>query len=106
MRKSWWKILCVALLAYAVIGGILLPVPEIPQLQETIRNLYYHVCMWFAMMILFTTSVVYSIRYVRTLDISYDLRARSFAAVGLVMGLLGYGTGAIWAPGPSLPLGW
>jgi heme exporter protein C len=97
MRKSWWKILCVALLAYAVIGGILLPVPEIPQLQETIRNLYYHVCMWFAMMILFTTSVVNSIRYVRTLDISYDLRARSFAAVGLVMGLLGYGTGAIWA---------
>lgn len=97
MRKSWWKILCVVLLAYAVIGGILLPVPEIPQLQETIRNLYYHVCMWFAMMILFTTSVVHSIKYLRTLDISYDLRARSFAAVGLVMGLLGYATGAIWA---------
>jgi heme exporter protein C len=53
--------------------------------------------MWFAMMILFTTSVVYSIKYLRTLDVDYDLRARVFAAVGLVMGLLGYATGAIWA---------
>ena len=87
----------VVLLAYAVIGGFLLPVPKIPQLQETIRNLYYHVCMWFAMMILFTTSVVYSIKYLRTLDASYDIRAREFAAVGLVLGLLGYATGAIWA---------
>ncbi|MEY4885093.1 MAG: hypothetical protein RL151_402, partial [Bacteroidota bacterium] len=97
MRKSWWKILSVVLLAYAVIGGLLLPVPKIPQLQETIRNLYYHVCMWFAMMILFTTSVVYSIKHLRTLDIGYDLRARVFAAIGLIFGLLGYGTGAIWA---------
>jgi heme exporter protein C len=97
MRKSWWKILCVVLLAYAVIGGILLPVPKIPQLQETIRNLYYHVCMWFAMMILFTVSVVYSVKHLRTLDISYDMKARFFAGVGLVMGLLGYATGAIWA---------
>ena len=97
MRKSWWKILCVVLLAYAVIGGILLPVPKIPQLQETIRNLYYHVCMWFAMMILFTVSVVYSVKHLRTLDISFDMKARFFAGVGLVMGLLGYATGAIWA---------
>ncbi len=87
----------VVLLAYAVIGGLLLPVPKIPQLQETIRNLYYHVCMWFAMMILFTTSVVYSIKYLRTLNAEYDIRAKEFAAVGLVMGLLGYATGAIWA---------
>lgn len=97
MRNNWWKILSVVLLAYAVIGGLLLPVPEIPQLQETIRNLYYHVCMWFAMMILFTTSVVYSVKYLRTLEQSYDIRAKEFAAVGLVMGLLGYATGAIWA---------
>jgi heme exporter protein C len=97
MRKSWWKILCVVLLAYAVIGGLLLPVPKIPQLQETIRNLYFHVCMWFSMMILFTISVVYSVKHLRTLDIGYDLKARYFAAVGLVMGLLGYATGAIWA---------
>ena len=97
MRKSWWKILCVALLVYAIIGGLLLPVPALRQLQETIRNLYYHVCMWFAMMILFTTSVVYSIKHLRTLNYTYDIYAREYAAVGLVLGLLGYATGAIWA---------
>lgn len=97
MRKSWWKIVCVILLVYAIVGGLLLPVPAIRQLQETIRNLYYHVCMWFAMMILFTTSVVYSVKHLRTLDYKYDIYAREYAAVGLLLGLLGYGTGAIWA---------
>jgi heme exporter protein C len=97
MRKSWWKILCVVLLVYAIVGGLLLPVPAIRQLQETIRNLYYHVSMWFAMMILFTTSVVYSIKHLRTLDYKYDIYAREYAAIGLLLGLLGYSTGAIWA---------
>jgi heme exporter protein C len=97
MRKSWWKIVCVVLLVYAIVGGLLLPVPALRQLQETIRNLYYHVCMWFAMMILFTTSVVYSIKHLRTLNYTYDINAREYAAVGLLLGLLGYGTGAIWA---------
>ncbi|MGL6269671.1 MAG: ABC transporter permease, partial [Chitinophagaceae bacterium] len=93
MRKSWWKILCVVLLVYAIVGGLLLPVPAIRQLQETIRNLYYHVSMWFAMMILFTTSVVYSIKHLRTLDYKYDIYAREYAAIGLILGLLGYSTG-------------
>jgi heme exporter protein C len=97
MRKSWWKILCVVLLVYAIVGGLLLPVPAIRQLQETIRNLYYHVSMWFAMMILFTTSIVYSIKHLRTLDYKYDIYAREYAAIGLLLGLLGYSTGAIWA---------
>ena len=97
MRKSWWKIVCVVLLVYAIVGGLILPVPALRQLQETIRNLYYHVCMWFAMMILFTTSVVYSIKHLRTLNYTFDIYAREYAAVGLLLGLLGYGTGAIWA---------
>jgi len=28
MRKSWWKIVCVVLLVYAIVGGLLLPVPR------------------------------------------------------------------------------
>jgi len=97
MRRSWWKILCAVLLVYTVIAGFLVPVPALPQLQETIRNLYFHVCMWLAMMVLFTTSVVYSFKYLRTLKYEYDIYAREFAVVGIVMGLLGYVTGAIWA---------
>jgi heme exporter protein C len=97
MKISWWKILSIVLLAYAIIGGLLLPVPALPQLGETIRNLYFHVCMWFAMMILFTFSVAYSIKYLRTSSFQCDIKAKAYADVGTFMGLLGYSTGAIWA---------
>jgi heme exporter protein C len=97
MRLSWWKLTSIFLLLYAVVGGMFLPVPELPQLGETIRNLYYHVCMWFAMMILFTVSVIHSIKYLRNGNYTHDVKARSYAGVGTYMGILGYTTGAIWA---------
>lgn len=96
MYKSWWKILCIALLTYTFIGGLLFKVPDLPALQETIRNLYFHVGMWAAMMTLFTISVINAIRYLRTFNIKYDIYSRQFAVVGIVFGILGYTTGAIW----------
>jgi heme exporter protein C len=96
MYRSWWKIASIALLLYTFIGGLLMDVPRLPALGETIRNLYFHVCMWFAMMILFIVSVVNAIRYLRTLNLKYDIAARHYAAVGIVMGVLGYATGIIW----------
>ena len=97
MRLSWWKLASIILLAYAVVGGLLLPVPELSQLGETIRNLYYHVCMWFAMMILYTASIINSIKFLRNTDLRYDIKSKSYAAVGTYLGILGYSTGAIWA---------
>ena len=97
MKKNWWKILSALLLVYTIVAGLLGPVPTLPLLQETIRNLYFHVCMWFAMMILFTVSVVYSVNYLRSLNLVHDVYARNFAVVAMVMGILGYATGAIWA---------
>jgi heme exporter protein C len=52
--------------------------------------------MWFAMMILFTVSVVQAVKYLRTGDLNHDIKSREFAAVGIVFGLLGYLTGSIW----------
>lgn len=97
MKRSWWKIVCVILLVYTVIGGLLLPVPALRQLQETIRNLYFHVCMWMAMMTVLTVSVVNSVKYLRTLDLRRDIQASEYASTGVVLGLLGYATGIIWA---------
>jgi heme exporter protein C len=96
MYKSWWKVLSVVLLVYTVIAGLLSDVPDLPALDETIRNLYFHVCMWFVMMILFTISLIHSIRYLRTLDLKYDIYARQYATVAIVFGLLGYATGTVW----------
>lgn len=96
MHKKWWKVTSIILLLYTFTAGLLLDVPHLPALQETIRNLYFHVCMWFAMMILFTVSVVNAIRYLRTLNLKYDISARHYATVGIVFGVLGYATGTIW----------
>lgn len=97
MKKWWWKILCIILLVYTLTAGLLLTnIPRVPQLQETIRNLYFHVCMWFGMMILFTASVVYAVNYLQSGSLQSDIRSREFAAVGIVFGILGYATGSIW----------
>ncbi|RZM08999.1 MAG: ABC transporter permease [Pedobacter sp.] len=96
MRKSWWKIVCAILLLYAIIGGLLVKIPNLPALEETARNLFYHVGMWAAMMVVFILSFVHSIIYLRTLNLKYDIYARQYAAVGIFFGLLGYATGAVW----------
>ena len=97
MKLSWWKILSIVCLLYAVIGGLLLPVPAKPIVNESIRNLYYHVPMWFSMMIMFFTSVVYAIKYLRNGKLVNDIFAHRFAQTGMVLGLLGITTGAMWA---------
>jgi heme exporter protein C len=85
------------LLTYTVVGGLLMEVPRLPILNETIRNLYFHVTMWMAMMILFILSFIHSIRYLNSSRYEYDLLAKHYAATGAVMGVLGYLTGAVWA---------
>lgn len=97
MRKSWWKIICVCILFYTFAGGLLFSVPAREILHESIRNLFFHVCMWFSMMILLGTSVVYSVKYLRTQHLQYDIYAVNFAKVGILFGVLGYATGAVWA---------
>jgi heme exporter protein C len=97
LRSKWWKILSVIFLLYTFIAGFLGGVPAKPILNETIRNLYFHVAMWFSMMIFFITSVVYSIKYLRTNNTRFDIYAVEFAKTGIVFGALGLTTGAIWA---------
>lgn len=97
MRQIWWKILCVVLLAYTVIGGLLLPAPARFILHETIRNLYFHVPMWFTMIVLFTVSFVYAIKYLRSGNIEDDIRSVSFIKVGVLFSILGMLTGMEWA---------
>lgn len=97
MRQSWWKILCVVLLTYTVIGGLLMPVPARFILNESIRNLYFHVPMWFTMILLFAISFVYAIKYLRTGDIKQDILSVSFIKIGILFSILGMLTGMEWA---------
>ena len=96
-KLSWWKWLCAAILAYVVTAGFLLGVPRQPILNETVRNLYFHVPMWFAMLFILATSVVYSVKYLRQPSPVLDDKAVSTAHVGILFGVLGIITGSLWA---------
>ena len=96
VSRNGWKIITIALLVYVVIAGLLNNVPRLPILNETIRNLYFHVCMWMGMMVLFSISFYFSIRFLRNNHLEDDIRAQHFAGVGSYYGILGYLTGFLW----------
>lgn len=113
MKKNWWKILAVILLVYTISMGFLSEVPAMFVLRETIRNLYFHVTMWFAMQTLILVSIVYGIKYLllqgkvdKGLDadgklklkaIKFDLISKEAINVALVFAAIGLATGSVWA---------
>ncbi len=96
-NKLWWKILCILLLIYTAVGGLLFQAPRLDILNETVRTLHFHVPMWFGMIILLTFSVVYSIKYLRSANFDNDQIAIGFANTGVLFGILGILTGMVWA---------
>ncbi len=96
-KENWWKLLCILILSYTIIHGFLGDIPRQPILNETARNLYFHVTMWFAMFLMLTISVVYSVKYLKNPTEELDDKASEFANTGIVFGILGCITGSIWA---------
>ena len=97
MQLKWWKILGIILVIYSIIAGLLMPVPKLNILNETIRNLYFHVTMWFSMIVLMFLSMKQSLQFLNGFDKIRDLKAETYASTGIFMGLLGLTTGMIWA---------
>jgi len=97
MKLQWWKIIAIVLLAYTVVAGFLTDVPRLAILHESIRNLYFHVTMWFVMIIVMLVSLVYGIKYLGSQKPEHDIVAEETAKTGVVFGILGLMTGSIWA---------
>ncbi|MBC7552582.1 MAG: cytochrome c biogenesis protein CcsA [Taibaiella sp.] len=97
MRSWWWKILGAIIVSYTVVGGLLLPVPRLDVLNETIRNLYFHVPMWFTMIALFAAAFYYSIKHLSTGSLRYDIYAVQLTNAGIFFSILGMVTGMEWA---------
>ncbi|WP_462265794.1 2-vinyl bacteriochlorophyllide hydratase [Mucilaginibacter sp.] len=95
--QYWWKVLAVIIIFYTLIAGLLIDVPRLPILHETIRNTYFHVPMWMAMFTVFTISVVYSVKYLSTGKEEYDLIAVECVNTGTFFFALGLVTGMLWA---------
>lgn len=94
---SLWKLAGILLVLYSLVYGMLMAVPQLAILEESIRNLYYHVPMWFGMIFLFLGSAVSSIMFLNNQKIKNDVWAVEFARIGLVFGVLGMITGMLWA---------
>jgi heme exporter protein C len=97
LKKNYWKIACMLLLIYTIWAGFMGKVPRQAILNETVRNLYFHVTMWFTMIFLLGTSVYHSIQCLRKSDIKSDLISNAYVETGLVFATLGLITGSLWA---------
>ncbi len=66
-------------------------------LNETIRNTFFHVALWFAMIILLLAGLFHAVLYLRTKNLRHDRLSSAFNQVGILYGILGLITGAVWA---------
>jgi heme exporter protein C len=95
--KNWYKIASVILIMYTVIFGLTGVVPRLAILNETIRNLYYHVPLWWAMMFQMGVSLFYSVKYLKGQDKKDEQFAFNAALVGILLSIPGLITGSLWA---------
>jgi heme exporter protein C len=79
------------------VWGMVNQVPRLDILNETIRNVYYHVPVWFAMLFMMTISLIQSILSLAKNDLKNDTRAYNAAVVGFFFSIPGLLTGSMWA---------
>lgn len=94
---KWWKILGATLILYTIVWGFLGTVPKLDILNETIRNVYFHVPIWFAMLFQMILSLWYAIKHLSGSDLKNDLISNQAAQVGLFFSVPGILTGCLWA---------
>ncbi len=82
-------------LSFHSVAGIKFPYRSI--LNETIRNTFFHVALWFAMFILLLVGLYHAVMYLITKNMKYDTLSSSYNRIGILYGILGIITGSIWA---------
>ncbi|MBS1652141.1 MAG: cytochrome c biogenesis protein CcsA [Bacteroidetes bacterium] len=97
MKQHWYKILSVILIVYTLIYGFLVSVPRLDILNETIRNLFYHVPIWFAMIFMMSVSVYYAVVSLFKNSKDHFKLSYNAASVGLFFAVPGILTGSLWA---------
>ncbi|MEO6694080.1 MAG: cytochrome c biogenesis protein CcsA [Ignavibacteria bacterium] len=93
----FFKILIFITISAVIITGILLPIPNIPALGDKARVLYFHVPMSWIAVVAFFMSMWYSIKYLRTRELDYDIKSYSAAQLGFLFCILATATGSLWA---------
>lgn len=106
LLKNSYKFLGIALLLYGIIYGMIVEMPYNPIWGQSSRAIFYHVPMWFAMLVLMGISVWHSVKLLRALDpdaestsnpLLLDIKAQEAARVGVFFNVLGLLTGIVWS---------
>lgn len=97
MKLKPWKYAVAVWMTVVISAGFLIQIPDIPILKQSARNLFLHVPMWFTMAVCFGAGLVYSIKYLNNPDPVTDHKAETATQVGLMFGICGLLTGAVWA---------
>lgn len=72
-------------------------IPYLPQLEERIKIMNFHVPLAWLTVLAYLISMIYSIQYLRKQDFSSDIKASSSAYLGTIFCILATLTGAVWA---------
>ncbi|HPI21542.1 MAG TPA: hypothetical protein PKY56_14350, partial [Candidatus Kapabacteria bacterium] len=72
-------------------------IPYLPQLEERIKIMNFHVPLAWLTVLAYLISMIYSIKYLRKRDIYNDIKASSAAYLGTIFCVLATLTGAVWA---------
>ena len=94
---SVWKYILLAWLTAVITFGFLIDIPKIAILEESARNLFFHVPMWFTMFAAFLAGMIYSIKYLAGQRPEDDMKAESASMIGILFGICGLLTGMVWA---------
>ncbi|GIV28209.1 MAG: heme exporter protein C [Bacteroidia bacterium] len=97
IKKDLYKFGAVLLILFSLVVGFLNEVPRLPILNESIRNLYFHVPMWFVLMFQMSVSLYYALRYLSNYNLQDDIKSVSAAQVGFFFSIPGILTGMLWA---------
>ena len=97
MRLAWYKIITIGLLVYSFIAGLWTPVPRLPILNETIRNVFYHVPIWFGLIFMCVLSAVSAFRFLLKSNFNSDYSSFIAAQTAMFLSVPGLITGSLWA---------
>jgi heme exporter protein C len=92
----WWKLLVFVAMTAIIVFSFITPAPQ-RQIGEASRVFYYHIPQAWICVLAFLMSMIYSIRFLKTRDISLDDRAAEAARLGFVFCVLATVTGSIFA---------
>lgn len=92
----WWKSVLFVAMSVVIVFSFITPAPQ-TQIGEASRIFYYHIPQAWICVLAFAMSMIFSIRYLMTKEISQDEKALITAKLGFLFCFLAMVTGSIFA---------